>query len=211
MSNITYDVTYQEARNRLTVAFRAILAIPHMVVSTVWGYFVQILAFVQWFIILFTGKRNEGIWNLQQAYLGYYARVMGYISLLFDEYPGFGTDPGNVPARSEISYEEPANRLTNALRFLWIIPAAIIYIFVAIASMVVLLISWFAIVITGQHPRGMWDFLLKSLRMSLQLQAYSLLMTDDYPKFGEGAMASGYGGSPAPSGAFVPPPSPQPG
>ena len=211
MSNITNDVTYQESRNRLTVAFRAILAIPHMVVSTVWGYFAQILAVVQWFIILFTGKRNEGIWNLQQAYLAYYARVMGYISLLFDEYPGFGTDPGNVPARSAISFEEPADRLSNALRFLWIIPAAIIYIFVAIASVVVLLISWFAIVITGQHPRWMWDFLLKSLRMSLQLQAYSLLMTDDYPKFGEGAMAGEYGGSPAPSGGAYMPPPPQPG
>jgi hypothetical protein len=211
MSNITYDVTFQESRNRLTVAFRIILAIPHVVVSTVWGYFAQILAFVQWFIILFTGKRNEGIWKLQQAYLGYYARVMGYISLLFDEYPAFGTDQGTVPARSAISYEEPANRLTNGLRFLWIIPAAIISFFVGIASGVVLLISWFAIVFTGKHPRGMWDFLLKSLRFSLQIQAYSLLMTDDYPKFGEGAMAGGYAGSPPPpSGSFVPPPPPQP-
>jgi Domain of unknown function (DUF4389) len=210
MSNITYDVTYQEPRNRLTVAFRAILAIPHMVVSSVWGYFAQILAMVQWFIIVFTGKRNEGIWNLQHAYLGYYARVMGYVSLLFDQYPGFGTEPGTVPARSAISYEEPANRLTNGLRFLWIIPAVIIAIFVGIASVVVVLISWFAILFTGNHPRGMWDFLLKSLRFSLQLQAYSLLMTDDYPKFGEGAMATGYEGSPAPSGAYVAPP-PQPG
>ncbi len=209
MSNITYDVTYQESRNRLTVAFRVILAIPHLVVSTVWGYFAEILSLIQWFIILFTGKRNEGIWNLQNAYLGYYGRVMGYISLLFDEYPGFGTDTGTVPARSAISFEEPANRLTNALRFLWMIPAAIIYIFVAIASAVLVVISWFAIVITGTHPRGMWDFLLKSLRFNLQLQAYSLLMTDDYPKFGEGAMAGEYGGSPAPSGAYVPPP-PQP-
>jgi hypothetical protein len=90
MSNITYDVTYQEPRNRLTVAFRAILAIPHMVVSTVWGYFAEILAVVQWFIIVFTGKRNEGIWNLQQGWLGYYARVVGYVDLLFDQYPAFG-------------------------------------------------------------------------------------------------------------------------
>ena len=88
----------------------------------------------------------------------------------------------------------------------------IIAIFVGIASVVVVLISWFAILFTGNHPRGMWDFLLKSLRYSLQLQAYSLLMTDDYPKFGGGAMATGYEGSPAPapSGAYVAPP-PQPG
>ena len=49
------------------------------------------------------------------------------------------------------------------------------------------IISWFAIVITGKQPRGMWDFLLKAQRYTLQLQSYGLLMTDTYPKFGEGA------------------------
>jgi hypothetical protein len=28
-----------------------------------------------------------------------------------------------------------------------------------IAGCAVALVSWFAIVITGMHPRGMWDFL----------------------------------------------------
>ncbi|HEY0521006.1 MAG TPA: DUF4389 domain-containing protein, partial [Ilumatobacteraceae bacterium] len=87
MSTFTYDVDYEESRNRLTVAFRMILAIPHLIISNVWGYLAQVLGAVQWFIILFTGKRNEGIWNMQQSWLTYYSRVIGYISLLFDEYP----------------------------------------------------------------------------------------------------------------------------
>ena len=125
MSAIGYDVTYQEQRNRLTVAFRIILAIPHLIVSQVWGYLVQVLAVIQWFIVVFTGKRNEGIWNMQQSWFGYYGRVLGYINLLFDQYPPFGTDPGSVPVRSAISFDETANRLTVGLRLLWIIPAAI--------------------------------------------------------------------------------------
>ena len=120
------------------MAFRIILAIPHLIVSQVWGYLAQILAVVQWFIILFTGKRNEGIWNLQQSL----ARLLRPGDRLHRvccsiEYPAFGTEPGTVPVRSAISYEEPANRLTNALRFLWIIPAVIIGVFVGIASVVV--------------------------------------------------------------------------
>jgi hypothetical protein len=207
MSTFTYDVDYPESRNRVTVAFRMILAIPHLIVSQVWGYLAQVLGFVQWFIIVFTGKRNEGIWNLQEAWLSYYARVMGYIDLLFDEYPAFGTDVGSVPVRSGITFEESADRLTSGLRFLWIIPAAVIYLFVAIASAFVLLVSWFAILFTGKHPRGMWDFLLKSARFSFQLQAYALLMTDTYPKFGEGAMVSGYASPPPPPPtSYVPPP-----
>ena len=208
MSAIGYDVTYQEQRNRLTVAFRIILAIPHLVVSQVWGYLAQIVAVIQWFIVVFTGKRNEGLWNLQQSWLGYYSRVIGYMSLLYDPYPAFGTDPGNAPVRTEISYEESANRLTTGLRFLWIIPAAIVGIFVGIASAVVTLISWFAILFTGKQPRGMWEFVLKSVRYTLQLEAYGLLMTDTYPKFGEGALMTSESTQPPPPPSYVVPPPP---
>jgi hypothetical protein len=184
MSAPTFDVTYAEQRNRLTVAFRIILGIPHLIVAQLWGYVVQILAVIQWFIILFTGKRNEGIWNFQSSWWHYYGRVNSYTSLLHDVFPPFGTEAGSVPVQTTITNDEPVNRLTNALRIIWVIPAAIIGILLFIAAFVVEVISWFAIVITGKHPRGMWDFILKAMRYMMQLQAYSLLMTDSYPKYG---------------------------
>jgi hypothetical protein len=208
VSAVGYDVTYEEQRNRLTVAFRIILAIPHLVVAYAWQYLAEVLAVIQWFIILFTGKRNQGLWNLQQSWLGYYSRVLGYISLLYDPYPAFGTDPGNAPVRTSISYEASANRLTSALRILWIIPALIVGIFVGVASAVVTLISWFAILFTGTQPRGMWEFVLKSVRYTLQLESYALLMTDVYPKFGEGAMATSGSTPPPPPPSYVVPPPP---
>ena len=208
MSAIGYDVTYQEQRNRLTVAFRIILAIPHLIVSQVWGYLAQVLAVIQWFIVVFTGKRNEGIWNMQQSWLSYYGRVLGYINLLFDQYPPFGTDPGSVPVRSAISFDETANRLTVGLRLLWIIPAAIMGFFVAIGGAFVLLISWFAILFTGKQSTGMWEFVLKVVRFTLQVEAYALLMTDTYPKFGEGAMSASGSTPPPPPSSYVPAPPP---
>ena len=75
MAALAYDITYTEARNRVTNAFRLILAIPHLIVVTVWGYFAEILSVIQWFIIVFTGKRNQALWDLQYAFLGYYGRV----------------------------------------------------------------------------------------------------------------------------------------
>ncbi len=200
MSIFTYDVEYPEQRNRATVAFRIILAIPHLIISQVWGYLAQVLAVIQWCIILFTGKRNEGMWNLQRSWLNYYCRVLGYIDLLFDEYPAFASEAGPAPVRSEITFEESANRLTSALRMIWIIPALIIGAVVSFGAAVLLVISWFSIVITGKQSRGMWDFILKVARFTFQLESYGLLMTDTYPKFGEGAMAAG---SPMP-----PPPPP---
>jgi hypothetical protein len=183
MSALSYDVAYEESRNRLTVAFRIILAIPHLVVAQVWGYLAEILAVVQWFIVVFTGQRNEGIWNLERSWLDYYCRVLGYTNLLFDPYPAFGPDAGSTPVRSDISFEASANRLTNGLRFIWIIPAAIIAALLGIAGAVVIVISWFAIVITGKQPRGMWAFVLKVVRYTLRTQSYGLLMTDTYPSF----------------------------
>ena len=70
-----------------------------------------------------------------------------------------------------LGYEEPANRLTNALRLIWAIPALLISIVISIAFGVVVLISWFAIVITGAQPHGLFDFSLNALRYILQVNA----------------------------------------
>ena len=180
---VTYEATAPGQRNRLTVAFRMILAIPHSIVSGVWSYLASAIALIQWFIIVFTGKRNESMWRMQQSWFEYYGRVLGYTSLLFDVYPPFGTEVGEVPVRTTIAYAESANRLTTGLRFLWIIPAAIVGLIVGIGLSVVLVISWFAIVITGRQPEGMWAFVHKAVQYSQRLQAYALLMTDTYPSF----------------------------
>jgi hypothetical protein len=102
---------------------------------------------------------------------------------MYDPYPAFGTEPGPVPVRFSEDYEEPADRLTNGLRFLWIIPALFVLLFFGIAALFVSIVTWFAIVITGRQPRGQFDFLLKYLRFSMDLNAYGLLMTDVYPKW----------------------------
>jgi hypothetical protein len=186
MAALAYDVRYAEQRNRLTTAFRLILFIPHYFVVVFWGLFAEILGFVQWFIVLFTGRHNKDIWEMQYAYLGYYSRVMGYVNLLFDPYPEFGTAVGEAPVTTELRFEEPASRLTNGLRFIWIIPAAIIGWALAIALSVVVIIAWFAIVITGREGRGLWDFAHRVVRYLVRLQSYGLLMTDTYPKFDSG-------------------------
>jgi len=201
MAMLTADTDYIEPRNRLTVAFRLILAIPHIIVNYVWTYFVEILAFIQWFIIVFTGKRNNGIWGLQWAWLRYSSRVLGYEVLLFDGYPRFGPDQDHLPMEVDLAYEEPASRLTNGLRFLWIIPAALVGLVVGIGAFFVAIVSWFAILITGKHPRGMFEFLLNVTRYSVQLNAYMMLMTDTYPKWGSGVPGTVPG--PAP---LAPPP-----
>jgi len=93
------------------------------------------------------------------------------------------TDPGKVPSTYSLEYDESVNRLTSGLRLIWVIPALIIAALLAIAAFFVGIISWFAILFTGKQPRGMFDFMVKSLRYILQTSAYLYLLTDTYPKF----------------------------
>ena len=183
MQQVQFDVTYTETRNRLTTAFRIILAIPHLILYGLWNRVAQLAAVIQWVICVFTGKRNKSIWDFTVASEAYGSRVQSYAGLLHDVFPPFLTDPGNVPSRYSIDYDESVNRLTVGLRIIWAIPAIIIAILLAIASLVVGIVSWFAILFTGKHPRGMFDFMLKAQRYLLQTSAYMLLLTDTYPKY----------------------------
>lgn len=45
------------------------------------------------------------------------------------------------------------------------------------------MISFWAIVFTGRHPRGLWSMLAKYFRYSTRLNAWSMYLTDKYPPF----------------------------
>jgi hypothetical protein len=183
MSVVTYDVAYTESRNRLTTLFRLILLIPHAILLNVWGSLARVLALLQWFTILFTGKRNPSLWKMQNDYLGYETRVFSYGLLLHDVFPPFGTEQGDTGVSYAMEYEEAANRLTSALRLIWAIPSMIITLALMVAAEVVTFLAWFAILFTGKHPRGMFDFVVKSYRYAARNTSYLLLMTDTYPKY----------------------------
>ncbi len=183
MSAAQFSVTYTEPRSRVTNLFRGILVIPHYIIMSAWQYLAQILAFVQWWIILFTGKRNEGIWKLQNAWLAYAARVNAYWSLMFDKWPNISAEPNGEPTTFSFTYEQKAKRLSNFFRIIWAIPALIISFFILIGALIVTIICWFAIIISGKQPQGMFNFLNKVHQFMTQLNSYVLLMTDTYPKY----------------------------
>jgi hypothetical protein len=79
-------------RNRLTVGLRFIWVIPIAIflgLVAIAGYFI---AFVGFFIVLFTGKWPEGMRKFMVGLLRLGARVGAYVYLLDDEYPAFSLD-----------------------------------------------------------------------------------------------------------------------
>src|SRR6202050_2922503 len=102
------------------------------------------------------------------------------------EQPNKGGAPMSYPVTFEVDYVERRNRLSAFFRLLLVIPVAIWLYILGIVAYVVIVIAWFAIVITGRYPRGLYDFVAGVTRMLARVTAYAALLNDPYPPFGLG-------------------------
>lgn len=75
------------------------------------------------------------------------------------------------------------NRITALFRIILAIPHLIIVSAFSYVVQAIAVISWIAIVITGNMPRGLWNFGVGYMRWRTRTNAYLLLLTDDYPPF----------------------------
>ena len=86
----------------------------------------------------------------------------------------------------DVAYPERLSRLLIFVKWLLIIPHLFVLSFIAIALYVTTFIAWFAILITGRYPRGMWNFAMMFLRWQARIGAYVSMQRDEYPPFGDG-------------------------
>jgi hypothetical protein len=87
-SPITVDFEPElEDRNRLTVAFRFILAIPLYFVAMLLGIVAWCVWFVGFFAVIITGSWPAGMRRFIERVLNYGLRVNAYVFLLTDRYP----------------------------------------------------------------------------------------------------------------------------
>lgn len=112
------------------------------------------------------------------------SRVGAYLVLLTDQYPST-VDEQSV--HLEIDYPDvksDLNRWLPLVKWLLVIPHVIILFFLGLAALFVTIIAWFAILVTGQYPRDLFDFIVGVGRWGLRVEAYAiLLVTDRYPPF----------------------------
>jgi hypothetical protein len=178
-------------KDRIKAAFRPILAIPHMILAGPFGtgkspgllasvaYF---LGVVNWFVLLFSEKRLDGIRDFSLYYLRWRTRALAYIALFVDEYPPFG----DAPYPATIAVGEPAmprDRLSIALRLLLALPHILVLAFLLLGWLIVTIVAWFAILFTGSYPASLYPFALGVMRWALRVETYLLLLVDDYPPF----------------------------
>ena len=175
-------VTDDLQRNRLTVFFRLILAIPHLIWLTVWGIVAALAAIANWFATLVNGQSPEGLHDFLATYLRYQTHVYAYILLVADPFPGFGGKPG-YSIDLEVDPPQRQNRWTVAFRVILAIPAFIVSGIFGYLNRVLAVFSWFIALVMGSVPEGLRNFAAFALRYEQQTAAYALLLTGRYPSF----------------------------
>jgi hypothetical protein len=198
---VSFDVEYPDRPlNRLSTAFRILWIIPIAVVLSLLsgGAFgsgggaggtvvistagVTTLPLV--LMLLFRRKypRWWFDWNLELSRFS--ARVTSYLLLLRDEYPSSDEEQAVHLAIDYPDAERDLKRWMPLVKWLLAIPHYIVLLALVIIGFILVVIAWFAILFTGRYPRGMFDFVVGTLRWGYRVQAYMLLLTTDrYPPF----------------------------
>ena len=193
-------------RHRLTTAFRIILAIPHLLLvggvgagfavhsgrssatsytgeTGLLGSIAFVLAVFSWFTIVLAGRHAAAIRGYAGFYLRWRVRALSYLMLFQDQYPPFGD--ALYPAA--LTFDEPPagprDRVSVGFRLFLGLPHFIALFFISCAWWMTTVVAWFAILIVGRYPEWLYTFGVGALRWLIRVEAYMLLLVDDYPPF----------------------------
>ena len=199
---VQFEVDYPDRPlNRLTTAFRLIVAIPIAIVlgavsGGTWDWSrngndarATVVAaggfvfFATLLLILFRQKypRWWFDWNLEL--LRFTNRVSIYLALMDDRYPS--TDE-HQSVHLDVEYPDTQRlvRWLPIVKWLLAIPHYIVLFFLGIGAVVAVIIAWFAILFTGRYPRDLFEFLVGVHRWWNRVVAYAIILTtDEYPPF----------------------------
>lgn len=180
-------------RSRLTVFFRLLLALPHLIWLGLWGIAVFVAVIVNWFATLFSGQSPQGLHDFLARYVRYAVHVGAYLFLAADPFPDFLGQPG-YPIEVQIAPPRPQNRWKVFFRIVLAIPAILIASVLTSAGArnygvnyglgllgIVAVLGWFVALAQARMPRGLRDAMAYALSYAAQLDAYLFLLTDRYP------------------------------
>jgi Domain of unknown function (DUF4389) len=182
---VSLTVTDDLQRSRLTVFFRLLLAIPHLIWLALWGIAVWIALIVAWFAALFTKRVPDGLHNFLARYVRYQVHVYAYATLAADPYPGFGGGDA-YPIDVEIAPPVEQGRLGVFFRSILAIPALLLSGVMNYLVEILAFFGWFVCLALGRMPEGMRNLLAFTIRYHAQTAAYYSLVTVQYPSLNVG-------------------------
>jgi hypothetical protein len=177
-------VTDDLLRSRLTVFFRILLVIPHLIWLVIWGIAVWFAVLAAWVVGIFAGRVPDGLHGFIASYLRYLTHVYAYYAIAADPFPSFSGAVG-YPVDVEIAPPTNQSRLTVFFRLLLAIPAYIVLYVLGLVASVVTILAWLYALFAGKQNAGIRDVLAYWLRYNAQTFAYVGLLTQRYPSFSD--------------------------
>lgn len=182
---VTFEADYVETRDRVTVFFRLILAIP--ILFWVWLYSIAatVAIVIAWFALVITGRYPDGLYDFVAGYTRLLTRATAYTLLVCDPYPSFmGEDDSRYPVRMRFAGPlQEYSRVKAGFRFILAIPILILRYVLALLLEVAAIAAWFVILVLGRLPAGLFDVMVLATSYTARADAYIFLLTETYPPF----------------------------
>jgi hypothetical protein len=163
--------------NRVTTFFRPFTLIPIAIILLLLmggsakplmaGGFIVLPTLL---MLLFQQKYPKWWFDWNRSLAGLCARVAAYAALLTDIYPSTEEEQG-VQVTLVSPNASALNRWLPLVKWFLAIPHFIVLTLLDIALVVVVIISWFAILFTRRLPRDLFDFVVGVLRWHLRVSA----------------------------------------
>ena len=187
------SIVHQESYSRLELILRTLfgafyIILPHFFILffiSLWG---SILSFIAFWVVLFTGRYPESMFEYQVQLLRWQIRVNARMSNLADDYPSFGLTAKDDHVSLEVPYPERISRGLLLLRVFFgvvyvIVPHFFILFFRVIWGSILTFLAWFMVLFTKRFPASWHEFLVGTIRWNTRVTLYMSFMTDDYPPF----------------------------
>ena len=197
---IQFSVDYPDrSLDRLTTFCRVFVAVPILIVlgsvsGATWQWTAEGrttvagaggLLFVGPLLMILVRRKYPRWWFDWNLELQRFAnRVGAYLALMDDRYPS--TDDHQA-VHVDYAYPDAArdlNRWLPLVKWFLALPHYVVLAFLDTAAVVVVIVAWVAILVTGRYPRGLFAFVEGVIRWNNRVIGYALtLVTDRYPPF----------------------------
>jgi Domain of unknown function (DUF4389) len=168
-------------RSRVTVFFRLLLALPHIIWLVLWWIPALLAVIANWFVTLVRGTPAGSLHRFLSRFVRYQLHVYAFLYLAANPFPAFGGREGTYPLDLLLPPPGRQNRWKTGFRIVLAIPALIVNGALGWGLLVAAVLTWFAALVKGTAPWGLRNLMAYALRYQAQVNAYGFLLTDAYP------------------------------
>ncbi len=166
-----------------------LLAIPHLLIAWALRSLRQVLTLISFFTVLITTQIPRPLFDAIIMTYRYEWRALSYAFFMHEDYPPFdfdlsSEDDGVEPHTSlHLTYPEHLERWKPLYKWFLSIPQYVVLAALCVAACVGVAAGFFAVLVTGEYPQGIRNFLVNAFRYALRVEAYVGFLTDRYPPF----------------------------